>query len=681
MVFYRLEGVAESVMGIEGLSEESGRIRVREASRHLGHKCEAFNLTLKGSACVFISEITDSIVTVGMILKDEQNVSALTDQFMDHVGIRLSEVRLEETTYGNLKNMLVSADRRDFISDAEEIVRKFGLTYLNNRFGNSLDYEEDIIDIKTKRNIYASAKKLLSNEGILCELDRIYEGKKGKSRILGHPVHYLLQSDSASTLDEMNRILLQALYANDRLRNKRTCKLEIGISRREPPKKAYDCLYQSCVGGAVQVLFLAEGEEEEDGFASAYREYVEAICEVIKRYKNKVLTIFCIPAQDHRINKYLREYLDRMTFISLQETSVTKERALGCLKDMAREYGVRVDDRLKAMLNREDGYYAGDLQQIFDEWHDAKLKKDLYPQYGQAEVYRKATARRKATGLAYEELMEMAGIDEAKKVIQRAVAYRKAQKLLAGEGIHEERFSMHMVFTGNPGTAKTTVARLLARILKENGLVDTGVFIEAGRGDLVGKYVGWTAKIIQKKFQDAVGGVLFIDEAYALLDGRSGSFGDEAINTIVQEMENHRKDVITVFAGYPEQMEEFLDRNPGLRSRIAFYVPFPDYDVTQLCEIADYTAKKMGLVLNSDARGKLDDIFRLALRSKNFGNGRYVRNILEKARMKQLTRLLETEYATLSREDMSTIRACDIEVPGANVRKVSQIGFLAPGYS
>lgn len=144
---------------------------------------------------------------------------------------------------------------------------------------------------------------------------------------------------------------------------------------------------------------------------------------------------------------------------------------------------------------------------------------------------------------------------------------------------------MHMVFIGNSGTAKTTAARLFARIMKDNGLLSKGQLIEVGRGDLVGKCVGWTAQTVQAKFKVAIGGVLFIDEAYSLVDKHSGSFGDEAINTIVQEMENHREDVVAIFAGYPNKMEGFLQKNPGLRSRIAFHVPFADYTSDEISTI------------------------------------------------------------------------------------------------
>ena len=236
--------------------------------------------------------------------------------------------------------------------------------------------------------------------------------------------------------------------------------------------------------------------------------------------------------------------------------------------------------------------------------------------------------------------------------------------------------AMHMIFTGNPGTAKTTVARLFARIMKENNLLSKGNLIEVGRGDLVGKYVGWTAPTIQKKFKEAQGSVLFIDEAYSLVDDRDGSFGDEAINTIVQEMENHRNDVVVIFAGYPDKMESFLQKNPGLRSRIAYHVPFSDYDTESLCEIAKLIAKQKGLKFTKEAFEKLYGLFDAARTGSDFGNGRFVRNVIEKAKMAQATRLLTMDFDSVGSKDITTITSEDIELPKASTKpKTKQIGF------
>lgn len=254
--------------------------------------------------------------------------------------------------------------------------------------------------------------------------------------------------------------------------------------------------------------------------------------------------------------------------------------------------------------------------------------------------------------------------------------YYKALKLFADKGMKNDHPAMHMVFTGNPGTAKTSVARLFARIMKENDLLSKGNIIEVGRGDLVGKFVGWTAPIVQKKFAEAQGGVLFIDEAYSLVDDRDGSYGDEAINTIVQEMENHRDDVVVIFAGYPDKMEKFLQKNPGLRSRIAFHVPFYDYDTESLCSIANLIANQKGLNLTEEACEKLAGIFENVRTERDFGNGRYVRNIIEKAKMAQATRLLAMDFDSICSKDITTIRAEDIEQPVIGVKKEQRrIGF------
>ena len=212
--------------------------------------------------------------------------------------------------------------------------------------------------------------------------------------------------------------------------------------------------------------------------------------------------------------------------------------------------------------------------------------------------------------------------------------------------------------------------------MKENHLLSKGELIEVGRSDLVGKYVGWTASMIKKKFIEAQGNVLFIDEAYSLVDDRSGSYGDEAINTIVQEMENHRDDTVVIFAGYPDKMENFLQKNPGLRSRIAFYVPFADYNTEQLCEIAELIAQKKGLRLTSEASEKLAGLFASAQKGNDFGNGRYVRNIIEKAKMAQATRLLSQKYDSITREDVTSLCAEDIVIPVASKQNQKRIGFI-----
>ena len=398
----------------------------------------------------------------------------------------------------------------------------------------------------------------------------------------------------------------------------------------------------------------------------------------MKKYKNQVLTVFCLPRECTKARDIFYENLGNVSIIELKEEFVSGERAVNFLKMLAKDIGIRADKRLFEKLEDEKGYLAPDLHEIFDEWYNNKLKTGIYPQYKDIVTVKHEIIKAAPKGSAYDELNQMIGLDEAKKIIDRALNYYKAQKLFADKGMTSDHTSMHMIFTGNPGTAKTSVARLFARIMKENNLLSKGNLVEVGRGDLVGKFVGWTAPTIQKKFKEAQGSVLFIDEAYSLVDDRDGSFGDEAINTIVQEMENHRDDVVVIFAGYPDKMEGFLRKNPGLRSRIAFHVPFSDYDTQALCEIAELMAKQKGLAFTDEARNKLTYLFETARHESDFGNGRYVRNVIEKAKMAQATRLLEMDFDSVGKEDIALITAEDIEIPKTHTnQEKKRIGFCA----
>ena len=266
----------------------------------------------------------------------------------------------------------------------------------------------------------------------------------------------------------------------------------------------------------------------------------------------------------------------------------------------------------------------------------------------------------RAYGTAKKELDEMIGLSLAKQVIRKAVASFKYKRLLAERGVSSDHASYHMVFTGNPGTAKTTVARLFAEILKDERILPTGQFIEVGRADLIGNVVGSTAPLVKKRFKEAQGGVLFIDEAYSLCDGFSGGYGDEAINTIIQEMENHRDDVIVIFAGYPKEMKEFLERNPGMASRIAFYIDFEDYSVDELCDITRLMVKRKKIKITDTAMTKLKEDYEQAVKQPDYGNGRYVRNILEEAEMNLAMRIFAQGDPDISTEALTTIEACDI---------------------
>ena len=218
-----------------------------------------------------------------------------------------------------------------------------------------------------------------------------------------------------------------------------------------------------------------------------------------------------------------------------------------------------------------------------------------------------------------------------------------------------------MVFLGNPGTGKTTVARLLAQILKDNNILSVGDLVEVGRADLVGEYVGWTAKLVKKKFEEAVGSVLFIDEAYSLLDGDHNTYGTEAINTIVSEMENHRSDVVVIFAGYPKEMKEFLEKNPGMKSRLSYHIEFNNYSADELYRITELMAKRIGMKFGNGVKEKLISIYNAEKDVETFGNGRFARNIFEHALMNQGAGIIDGDIDFLTNDELRTIKAEDIK--------------------
>ena len=218
----------------------------------------------------------------------------------------------------------------------------------------------------------------------------------------------------------------------------------------------------------------------------------------------------------------------------------------------------------------------------------------------------------------------------------------KIKQLRKERNMNNIDVSMHLVFMGNPGTGKTTVARLLAQIYHALGALSKGQLVEVDRSELVGGYVGQTAIKTQEVTDSALGGVLFIDEAYSLTSGKDSSdFGYEAVNTLLVEMENHRDDLAVIVAGYPDLMEQFLTSNPGLKSRFNKFITFDDYNPEELMEIFVSMAAKNGYTLDDEAREAAKKILedKYYTRDENFANGREVRNFFEKAMVRQANRL------------------------------------------
>lgn len=261
-----------------------------------------------------------------------------------------------------------------------------------------------------------------------------------------------------------------------------------------------------------------------------------------------------------------------------------------------------------------------------------------------------------------EDLNELIGLTGIKHDVRELYDFTKIQKLRKDAGMKTVPVSMHLVFTGNPGTGKTTVARILARLYKQIGVLSTGQLVECDRSGLVAGYVGQTAVKTQKKIEEAMGGVLFIDEAYSLARSadQGTDFGQEAIDTILKAMEDHRDEFVVIVAGYTKPMETFIHSNPGLQSRFNKFIEFPDYTVDELLAIFDLNCRKYEYVPDPEAREQVKTLLMLrkAQMPENFANAREVRNLFETIITNQARRIAVLEHPT--KEEMQRITLEDL---------------------
>ena len=261
------------------------------------------------------------------------------------------------------------------------------------------------------------------------------------------------------------------------------------------------------------------------------------------------------------------------------------------------------------------------------------------------------------------ELDTYIGLNVVKDEVHDLINMVQVYKLREQHDLPTTDMSLHMVFTGNPGTGKTMMARMMARIYRSLGILSKGQLVEVDRSGLVAGYVGQTALKTQKVIEKAMGGVLFIDEAYALTDRGGSDYGQEAVDTLLKAMEDHREDLVVIVAGYTERMERFIHSNPGLESRFNRFVHFPDYTAQELTEIFTMRCKSSGYALANDARQPLMRLMERGCQDpRGFGNARGARNLFERAVSAQANRLAHEQQVT--RETLMLLTADDLRAAG-----------------
>lgn len=346
-------------------------------------------------------------------------------------------------------------------------------------------------------------------------------------------------------------------------------------------------------------------------------------------------------------------------------------------------FGDDAADYLAAQFSRKDGVESIDrlAERCFRLLSEEKLRRGVgalsgavrvqdgalafvFPDFTVTVGEEKQTVNQAAVEAVKAEMDRIVGLREVKDYVLSLEQNYVIQRLRESRGMKADVPAMHMIFTGNPGTGKTTIARLVSRYLKAMGVLTGGQLVEVTRADLVGKYVGHTAPLTQQVIRSAIGGVLFIDEAYALYRGADDSFGLEAIDTIVKGMEDNRQNLIVILAGYSREMEEFLTANSGLKSRFPNIIEFPDYTAEELLRITRITVENKGYALDAACDAPLTAYFaaRQAADARTAGNGRMARNLVEDAILNQSRRLTAGDVSALTQQNLETLLPEDFDL-------------------
>ena len=485
-------------------------------------------------------------------------------------------------------------------------------------------FSEKIISEKVKKH------NAIYDQSFLNELSNI-ENHVNESGHTGNIVHYVISSRSPEAANDMAEALMQKLLKAKRIRSRR---MEI-ISDIEPELYRNETHIEDTIENNIGGVIVFDLTEKFGHNPVDYKMTSNYILDLLKKYRNKCLFIFTYNMQQPGFSYSILPYISKYVVpVMLREGTGDRKAAIEYMKELIQDsdyakYANQANEFMKQFPG--DAFTQTDVLMAFEQFEAWCLNKNMLQayEYNFSEDYMQD--RDENANSSYDQLQMLIGLKPVKEKIDNIIAENMVEKERRRRAGRDYTLgTMHMIFGGNPGSAKTTVAKLFAGIAKEKGILKSGAFVERGGMDLNG--FGYLYKI-REAFEAAKGGVLFIDEAYSMSS-------DSAVTVLIQEMENHRDDVITILAGYNERMQDFMKINEGLKSRIPYWINFPDYNADELTEIFQLMIKERGFTAEEEAIKEAHYLLDKVKNNDNFGNGRYVRNLVDQVVQNQSVRLL-----------------------------------------
>ena len=576
-----------------------------------------FNITIETPETVVLGkaskEVFDNIYKdlSEMIIGQDEACKTFATAFRRPyvIGSDPSKIRNSIILYGSN-----GTGRHQMVTSMGQLLKKYGLSVSHEVYVLDMSrYQSSSQEVLFLQDIYVA----LTGKNPIVLIENFEEASPIFNRMLSELVmegncvlnkRYTLKNNQlVEATNTLSGDIIDRLNGND--------KVLVFISEKNPTK-LMDVFGKSFIEKIVDKVKTEKLDDE--SLAKIIEQLVESLVNRCKAQLEIELDV------DHSINEYLRSIYEPND--GIDSLSPTVKKIYNEMVDVALKY----DDIAKASIR-----------------HDETIKLTFNDVTLDLDVIDDSRAEREEI---QKELDEIVGLDDVKNYLLSLENLLKINQIRKQKGLKTNEISKHMIFTGNPGTGKTTIARLVSRMMKACGILKQGQLVEVTRADLVGKYVGHTAPLTMSVIQSALGGVLFIDEAYSLYRGKDDSFGLEAIDTLVKAMEDHRDDLIVILAGYTKEMKEFLEANSGLKSRFANIIEFSDYTGEELMLIAKSIAKGKDYVIAEDALRPLQDYFTIiqAQNDPNSGNGRLARNLVEDAILNQSKRLLENPDAQMN---------------------------------